>query len=167
MLTKLCWCNYSLPVFKKLNIEWKMMMNPNRKPYEHFIIWPVFPDSHALNKTIGKSHVIWTIRRDGISRSGKNCTKCISRLACSIEKRGSGGSYDKMVTIDWVRSGTTGKYKALGHSAWISPMTSSRIFSRPALSLLNKHIIFYNRKHKILILIMLSTVVFEFRIVTE
>jgi len=34
-------------------------------------------------------------------------------------------------------SGRTGKYKALGHSAWISPMTSSQIFSRLALALLN------------------------------
>ena len=48
-------------------------------------------------------------------------------------------SYDKML-IDWVRSGRTGKYLALGHGVRTSAlgpyaMTEGQIFSRTALPL--------------------------------
>ena len=41
-----------------------------------------------------------------------------------------------LYNIDWVRSGQTGKYLALGHQALgLFTMTSGQIFSRPALPL--------------------------------
>jgi len=102
-----------------------------------FITWPVFSRARALKKTFEDDGVCRAIRlfQAGPYKSVRPARACLKKSSIKMSFYFWIRSYDKML-IDWVRSGRTGKYLALGHMVrTASPEPNIFLYSPPAQSI--------------------------------